>query len=119
VVLGKTGVRIPRLVMGLGSRFMAAGEEKGLEILETGLNHGLYHWDTAAAYGSEQEWSETRVGKILKDVRERVFLSSKVSERTADDAERTLETSLKRLQTDYIDLYQIHSVSNEEEVKKF
>src|SRR5690554_3940708 len=74
VVLGKTGVRIPRLIMGLGSRFMAAGEEKGLEILETGLNNGLYHWDTAAAYGSEQEWSETRVGKILKDVREKVFL---------------------------------------------
>lgn len=119
VFLGKTGVRIPRLVMGLGSRFMAVDEETGLEILETGLNNGLYHWDTAASYGSQKEWSEERIGKILKDVRERVFLSSKVGERNADDAKRTLETSLKRLQTDYIDLYQIHSVTNEEEVRQF
>jgi uncharacterized protein len=78
VILGKTGVRIPRLIMGLGSRFMAVDEDKGLEILETGLNNGLYYWDTAASYGSQQEWSEERIGKILKGVRERVFLSSKV-----------------------------------------
>ncbi len=119
VILGKTGVRIPRLIMGLGSRFMAVDEEKGHEILETGLNNGLYYWDTAASYGSQQEWSEERIGKVLKDVRDRVFLSSKVGERNADEAKRTLETSLKRLQTDYIDLYQIHSVTNEEEVRQF
>lgn len=119
VMLGKTGVRIPRLIMGLGSRFMAVDQDKGLEILESGLNNGLYHWDTAASYGSEKEWSEDRIGKILKNVRDRVFLSSKVGARNGEDAKRTLETSLKRLQTDYIDLYQIHSVTNEEEVKKF
>ncbi len=119
VILGNTGVRIPRLIMGLGSRFMAVDEDKGLEILETGLNNGLYYWDTAASYGSPQQWSEERIGKLLKGVRERVFLASKVGERNADEAKRTLETSLKRLQTDYIDLYQIHSVNNEEEVRKF
>jgi uncharacterized protein len=119
VILGKTGVRIPRLIIGLGSRFMAVDEEKGLEILETGLNQGLYYWDTAASYGNGKEWSEERIGKILKDVRERVFLASKVGDRNADDAKRTVETSLKRLQTDYIDLYQIHSVTTEEEVKQF
>ncbi len=119
VILGKTGARVPRLIIGLGSRFMAVDEDKGFEILETGLNNGLYHWDTAASYGSPREWSEERVGKILKDVRERVYLSSKVGDRDADGAKRTLETSLKRLQTDYIDLYQIHSVTNEEEVKRF
>ncbi len=119
VILGNTGVRIPRLIMGLGSRFMAVDEEKGLEILETGLKNGLYYWDTAASYGSPQQWSEERIGKILKGVRERVFLSSKVEDRNADDAKRTVETSLKRLQTDYIDLYQIHSVTNEDEVRRF
>jgi uncharacterized protein len=118
-VLGNTGVRIPRLIMGLGSRFMVTDEDKGLEILETGLNNGFYYWDTAASYGSKQEWSEERIGKILKNVRDRVFLASKVGDRNGDDAKRTLETSLKRLQTDYIDLYQIHSVNNEEEVKRF
>ena len=114
-----TGVRIPRLIMGLGSRFMAVDEDKGLEILETALSKGLYYWDTAASYRNAEQASEERIGKILKSVRSQVFLASKVGERKADDAKRTIETSLKRLQTDYIDLYQIHSVTNEEEVKQF
>lgn len=118
-MLGKTGVRIPRLILGLGSRFMAVEEEKGLEILETGLNKGLYYWDTAALYKNDHEFSEERIGKILKSVRQKVFLATKVGERKADDAKRTIETSLKRLQTDYIDLFQVHSVTTEEEVKQF
>ncbi|MDB4581548.1 aldo/keto reductase [Draconibacterium sp.] len=118
-ILGKTGVRIPHLVFGTGSRFMTATEEAGLEILEFALNNGLYYWDTAAIYKNDNEFSEERLGKILKTRRSEVFLSSKVSERNADEAKKTIETSLKRLQTDYIDLYQIHSVTNEEEVRKF
>ncbi len=117
--LGKTGVRIPLMVLGLGSRFMAVSEDKGLEILETALDKGLYYWDTAAIYKNDEQYSEERVGKILGPIRDRVFLSTKVSERNADDAKRTIETSLKRLNTDYINLYQIHSVLNEEEVRKF
>lgn len=118
-LLGKTGVRIPLIVMGLGSRFMAVDEEKGHKILETALKNGLYYWDTAALYKNDQQFSEERIGKILKPIRNQIFLSTKVGERNADDAKRTIETSLKRLQTDYIDLYQIHSVTNEEEVKLF
>lgn len=118
-ILGKTGVRIPIMVMGLGSRFMGADEDKGLEILETALNRGLYYWDTAADYKNDTQFSEERIGKILKNVRNQVFLSTKVGQRNGEDAKRTVETSLKRLQTDYIDLYQIHSITNEEEVRKF
>jgi predicted aldo/keto reductase-like oxidoreductase len=105
--------------MGLGSRFMAVSEEKGLEILETALNNGFYYWDTAAIYKNDTEFSEERIGKILPSIRKKIFLASKVSDRKADDAKRTLEISLKRLNTDYIDLYQIHSVTTEEEVKQF
>ena len=118
-ILGKTGVRIPKMIMGLGSRFMAVSEKKGLKILETALNNGLYYWDTASSYKNDAQYSEERIGKILKSVRDRVFLSSKVEERTADDVKRTVETSLKRLQTDYINLYQVHSVTSEDEVKRF
>ena len=118
-ILGKTGIRIPLMIMGLGSRFMAVNEDKGHEILETALKNGLYYWDTAALYKNEQQFSEERIGKILKPIRSKIFLSTKVGERNADDAKRTIETSLKRLQTDYIDLYQIHSVTNEEEVRQF
>lgn len=118
-VLGKTGVRIPIMVLGLGSRFMAIDEEKGLQILETALNSGLYYWDTASIYKNDQQYSEERIGKILNPIRNKIFLSTKVSDRNADEAKRTVETSLKRLNTDYIDLYQIHSITTEEEVKQF
>lgn len=118
-ILGKTGVRIPKIILGLGSRFMAVNEEKGLNILETALNKGLYYWDTASIYKNDQQYSEERIGKILKQVRERVFLSTKVSTRKADEVKRTVESSLKRLQTDYINLYQIHSITTEEDVRQF
>jgi aryl-alcohol dehydrogenase-like predicted oxidoreductase len=118
-MLGKTGIEIPIMIMGLGSRFMAVDEDKGLNILETAFNSGLYYWDTADFYKNDQQYSEERIGKILPSIRNKIFLSTKVSERNADDAKRTVETSLKRLNTDYIDLYQIHSIVNEDEVKQF
>ena len=118
-LLGKTGVRIPRLIFGAGSRFMATEEEKGLAILEYALDHGLYYWDTANTYTRGQEFSEIRLGKILKSRRKEVFLATKVAERSADKAKQAIEESLKRLQTDYVDLYQIHSVTTEEEVRQF
>jgi len=118
-MLGSTGVRIPIMIIGTGSRFMSVDEDKGLEILETALNKGLYYWDTAANYKNDTQFSEERIGKILPSVRERVFLSTKVAPRDAEGAKRTIETSLKRLNTDFINLYQIHSVANEEEVRHF
>jgi aryl-alcohol dehydrogenase-like predicted oxidoreductase len=119
VTLGKTGVKIPRMIIGTGSRFMATPEDKGLKILEHALDNGFYYWDTAANYRNNEQYSEERLGKILKDRRKEVFLSTKVEERDSEGAKRTVETSLKRLNTDYIDLYQIHSVTNEEEVRRF
>jgi len=114
--LGKTGVRIPVYVVGCGSRWMAvADDDKALEILEYALDHGLYHWDTASSYGNDRISSEERIGRILKNNRARVFLSSKVEERDADAGRKTLERSLSRLQTDYIDLYQVHSINNLED----
>ena len=118
-ILGSTGVRIPILIIGTGSRFMSVDEDKGLQILQTALDNGLYYWDTAASYKNDKQYSEERIGKILPSVRDRVFLSTKVEDRDAEGAKRTIETSLKRLNTDHIDLYQIHSVTNENEVRKF
>lgn len=117
-LLGKTGVRIPRMILGLGSRFMGIDEDKGLEILETAFKSGLYYWDTASIYKNNQQFSEERIGKILTPIRNKIFLSTKVSVRNADEAKRTVEASLKKLNTDYIDLYQIHSIINEADVKQ-
>jgi hypothetical protein len=62
--------------------------------------------------------SEERLGLVLKDRRKEVVVATKVEELTADGAMRGFEQSLKRLQTDYVDILQVHSVDNLEEVEK-
>ena len=118
-ILGNTGVRVPRLGFGLGSRWMAIEDDDiALEILEYGFNNGLYYWDTAANYGNDNISSEERIGKILKERREKVFLVTKVGEREADEAKQTIERSLNRLQTDYLDLLHVHSVQDVEDAEQ-
>lgn len=118
-VLGKTGVQLPYIGLGTGSRFCTvADEEKGLAILNYALDNGLYYWDTASIYRSwsTKVISEERLGKVLKTRRKEVFLATKVSSRNLDEAKQELEQSLKRLQTDQIDLYQIHMVTDMDDV---
>lgn len=118
-VLGKTGVRVPLIVVGCGSRFCAVQEQdKSVEILNYALDHGLYYWDTAHDYVYNNVVSEERLGLILKDRREEVFLSTKVGERTYDGAMRHIEESMKRLQTDRLDILQIHLIRSHEDVEK-
>jgi len=110
---GNTGVEIPLIVIGAGSRFMAVdNEEKQHEILNYALDNGLYYWDTASNYRKDDVYSETVLGKVLKDRRKEVFLSTKVHDRTADGAKKLIEQSLKRLQTDYLDICQVHLIQN-------
>jgi hypothetical protein len=117
--LGKTGVSVPIIGFGSGSRFCRIQDPaKSVELLNYALDHGLYHWDTAHDYVFEGVNSEERLGLVLKDRRRDVFLSTKVAERTYDGAMRHLEESLKRLQTDRLDLYQIHMVESLEDVEK-
>jgi predicted aldo/keto reductase-like oxidoreductase len=112
-ILGNTGVKVPPLGLGCGSRWLAVeNEDEGLGILEYGLDHGLYYWDTSGTYDYYQRSSEERIGKLLKARRREVFLVSKTGEREADKAKANIERSLKRLQTDYIDLFHVHSVSS-------
>ena len=93
-------------------------DEKALHLLEYAMDHGLYYWDTASSYGNDRISSEERVGKILKDHREKIFLVSKTGDRGADKAKESIEKSLKRLQTDYIDLMHVHSISSVEDAEQ-
>jgi aryl-alcohol dehydrogenase-like predicted oxidoreductase len=112
-ILGKTGVAVPRIGIGCGSRFCAIQDpEKTAEILTSALDRGFYYWDTANNYVSQNVVSEERLGLVLKNRRREVFLASKVEERTYDGVMRQLEESLKRLQTDRLDIYQIHQVDS-------
>ncbi len=113
VVLGKTGVKVPRIGIGLGSRFCAVEDlDKALEILRAALDHGFYYWDTAYSYRNRNIISEERLGMVLRDRRKEVFLATKAESRTYDGAMKEFEESLKRLKTDHLDLYQIHLVKS-------
>lgn len=112
-ILGKTGVRIPRIAIGLGSRFCnIKSAEDAYQMLNYALDHGLYYWDTAWFYENKNLGiiSEERVGMVVKTRRREIFLSTKVTSRDPDEAMRQIETSLKRLQTDHLDILKIHDV---------
>jgi len=112
-VLGKTGVAIPLISFGGGSRFCAVSDqEQSVAILEHALDNGFYHWDSGHDYVYNGVASEERFGLVLKDRRAEVFLSTKIEERTRDGALRQVEESLQRLQTDHLDLLQIHAVQS-------
>lgn len=117
-LMGSTGVTVPIMAIGLGSRFMAVEDESVAdEIMTRALDNGLYYWDTAANYGNENLASEERIGRILKDHRSEVFLSTKVDARPADEAKASIERSLKRLNTDYLDVCNVHAVMTVEDVQ--
>ncbi len=118
-VLGKSGIAVPIIGLGAGSRFCKVeAPEQSVELLTTALDNGLYYWDTAPNYTTPKVISEERLGLVLKDRRKEVVVATKVEELTADGAMRGFEQSLKRLQTDYVDILQVHSVDNLEEVEK-
>ncbi len=118
VKLGSTGTPVPILGFGLGSRWMTIkDDDKALQLLEHAFNQGLYYWDTASSYGNDQISSEERIGMILKNNRSQVFLVSKTGDRDGDLAKKSVEQSLKRLQTDRIDLMHVHSITSVEDAE--
>jgi predicted aldo/keto reductase-like oxidoreductase len=119
-VLGKTGVVIPRIAIGLGSRFLTIKTlDEALEMCNYALDNGLYYWDTAHTYVNNETKavSEERLGHIVKDRRKEIFLSTKIAARDTEGAKAQIELSLKRLQTDHLDIMKIHAVESPEEVE--
>jgi len=118
-VLGRTGVSVPILAFGGGTRFlMYEPEEAGLAALNRAIDVGITYVDTAIDYGDGK--SETRVGKVMSTRRQEVFLATKIPgrARTRDAALKEVEASLKRLQTDHVDLLHIHSLGDEADLAK-
>jgi len=115
--LGRTGIRVPLLVVGCGSRFCNITDpEQSSRVLTRALDSGLFYWDTAHDYVYNNVVSEERLGRVLEDRRDEVFLSTKIGERTYDGAMRHLEESLTRLRTDHLDILQIHLIQSLEDV---
>lgn len=116
-VLGRTGARVSILAFGCGSRFLQyPNEEAAVAALNQALDHGITYVDTAYGYGDGL--SEERVGKVMKTRRSGVWLATKVLKRNGDEAMRIIEGSLKRLQTDHLDLIHIHSLSTADDLQQ-
>lgn len=115
--LGRTNAKVSILAFGCGSRFlMYEDEEKATAALNHAIDLGITYLDTAYAYGDGQ--SESRVGKVMATRRKDVWLATKIPDRTRDDFLKRLEDSLKRLQTDHVDLVHIHSLGRAEDLEK-
>ena len=115
---GRTGIQVSRLGFGC-MRFPSRevdgkkvfDEEESIRMMHRAMELGVNYFDTAPGYCEEQ--SEIIVGKALKGRRDKVYLSTKYpsEEASGDDLERKLETSLKKLDTDYIDFYHMWGIS--------
>ena len=114
-MLGRTGIQVPIIGFGSGSRFLMYKEDdKALEALERAIELGITYLDTAHAYGDGK--SEERIGRVIATRRKQVVLSTKIPARTAEQARRQIELSLKRLQTDHLDVLHIHDLKGEKDV---
>ena len=111
--LGRTGHKSTIVTLG-GAIFMSNPSEKEADdFIRLALDHGVNHVDVAPTYGD----AEIGLGKWVKEYRKNLFVACKTTKRTESEAERELQRSLKRLQTDYFDLYQIHSLNKPDELE--
>ncbi|MBW4572021.1 MAG: aldo/keto reductase [Tolypothrix carrinoi HA7290-LM1] len=114
-VLGRTEIKVP--IFGLGGAGQTPLSWEGRErdavaIIEKALQLGIRYFDTASSYGPSEDY----LGKVLPPHRSKLFLASKTDKRDRDGAWRELERSLKRLNTDYLNLWQLHHVSFPQEL---
>ncbi len=111
--IGNTGVKIPAIAQGttgIGSygRFNPDTVKERITVLKNGIDLGLTFLDTAELYGGG--FVEEIVGEVITGIRDKIFLATKFNpkEHEAGSVFNSIENSLRRLKTDYIDLYQIH-----------
>lgn len=126
--LGKTGIKVSAYCLG-AMMFGAGGNpdhDASIRIIHKAVDAGINFIDTADRYSRGE--SEKIVGKALKDRRENIVLATKVNGLMGDDPNQQgnsrrwiiqeVEASLRRLQTDYIDLYQIHRPSPDTDIEE-
>jgi uncharacterized protein len=113
-VLGRTGESVTMLGVG-GYHVGWTTENDAQKVIEAGLEGGIRFFDSAESYGPHI--SEQRYGKYLTPkYRDLVFIMTKTTGRDAATVQKHLDDSLKRMKTDYVDLWQVHSLNNPEDV---
>ena len=103
--LGKTELMVTKTAFG-ALPVQRRSIDEGVSILKAAYNAGINFFDTARAYSD----SEEKIGiAFSKDIRKNIIIATKTGAENADDFWKHLETSLKKLNTDYIDIYQFHN----------
>ena len=111
--LGLTGEKLS--LIGLGGLVLAdESQETADELVREAIDHGINYFDVAPSYGN----AEDRMGPALKPFRKDVFLACKTLKRDKAGAAEELHQSLRKLQTDHFDLYQLHALSETSEVEQ-
>ena len=115
--LGATGVSVaPFSLGGEATVQQLPRQSEAVQIINRAIDLGVNYIDTSPTYGSGG--SETNIGVVMADRRSQLFLATKTHDRSYDGTMRLVEQSLKRLQTDRIDLYQIHNVRTQSDVRQ-
>ena len=113
--LGATGYSVGSFSLGgQGSLESQKDAENSIKIIERAYELGVNYFDTSPIYGPSEDY----YGKALQGIRNNIFLASKTDKRDRDGSLKEIEKSLKRLNTDYLDLWQIHHLESIEEAKK-
>ena len=114
--LGRTGEAVTMLGVG-GWHIVNMEEAEAQKTIETALKGGVRFFDSAESYAENGERSESRLGKLLvPKYRDDIFLMTKTTARDAEGARQHLEESLRRLNTDRLDLWQVHAVRDAKDV---
>jgi aryl-alcohol dehydrogenase-like predicted oxidoreductase len=104
---GDTGHRLS--IIGFGGMVVSGVEqERANRLVAEAIEKGINYFDVAPSYGD----AELKLGPALEPYRKNVFLACKTEHRTAEATAAELKESLKRLRTDYLDLYQLHAISD-------
>ena len=116
--LGRSGLRVSAIGLGCNNFGGRIDQEATAKVIHAAFDAGITLFDTADVYG-ERGGSETAMGRVLGTMRKDIVLASKFCMPMSDDGRKqgasrrwimtAVEDSLKRLQTDWIDLYQLHS----------
>jgi predicted aldo/keto reductase-like oxidoreductase len=114
--LGKTGEKVSMIGVGGGDIGHMREDKESMELVDQAIDMGATFIDTAWIY--QDGLSEQRIGKVIAapSKRQKVFLMTKVKARDAAGAQKQLEDSLRRLQTDVIDLWQFHNLETFQDV---
>jgi predicted aldo/keto reductase-like oxidoreductase len=117
---GKTGQTVSVIGVGGSHIGQVATDDLATRIIRTAIDKGINFMDNSWDYNEGTGRDELRMGRALRDgYRQKVFLMTKVDGRTKDAAAKQLDESLKRLQTDHVDLLQFHEVIRMEDPDRF